>query len=56
MRGGAGGGGGEQQRQFGQQALQQNGRHSARWQPPSTPTGFWSMGFGDDGTQETLHT
>jgi hypothetical protein len=49
----AGGGGHQQQQQFGQQYLQQIGRHRAKWQPPSTPHGFWNMGFGDDNTQDT---
>jgi hypothetical protein len=63
--GGGGEGGMQQQQQqqqqgglgLGQQGwLQQNGRHRARWQPPSTPQGFWNMGFGDDpSTQDMGH-
>jgi hypothetical protein len=37
----------EQQQRLAQQLLQQNGRHRARWQMPSTPQGYWNIGFTD---------
>jgi hypothetical protein len=43
----AGGGGGAGV--YGQvgAGLQEVGRHRARWAPPSTPEGYWDMGFRD---------
>eukprot|EP00775_Hariotina_reticulata_P012320 gene12320-12456_t len=46
--GGAGGGGGGGPGQLDRRQLVQDaGRHRARFQPPSTPAGFWNIGFGD---------